>query len=169
MNEEVIRSKITFKKKEAKNVVSREVKKNLKLDKYRKSELRIIYLMLNHIEVIRKYEQELGHLINSDAQRLANAIVYYKEKNHCFEYADFVSEIIDNEELNKMFESVMGFEQSDNYTEEELNDYFYIINEFTIKKQLERLNAQLKESIDIEEKKKIAKRIENIKKEVLKW
>lgn len=169
LNEELIRSKIVVQKKEEKNVVKRELNKPNKIDKYRKSEFRIIYLMLNHIEVIRKYEHELGHLINGDAKQLANEIVYYKERNHSFEYADFLSSILEKENLNKTHELVISYEQNDEYTEEELEDYFRIINEYTIKQQIEKLNQKLKESIDMEEKKKIAKRIENIKKEVLKW
>ena len=52
---------------------------------------------------------------------------------------------------------------------EEVDDYITRIKEQRVNKQIESLKEKMKNTIDIEEKKRLANKIENIKKEVLKW
>jgi hypothetical protein len=63
----------------------------------------------------------------------------------------------------------MNYNHTESYTEEELEDYINIIKEYCVKNEIIRLTNKMKNTLDIEEKKKIAKKIEDIKKEVLKW
>ena len=63
----------------------------------------------------------------------------------------------------------MEYKHEDEYTMKEVEDYITNIKELRVKKQIETLTEKMKNTIDIEEKKKLASRIENIKKEVLKW
>lgn len=171
INEEIIRSKISDKTKVT--VPEIKIKQidiiNNKFNKYQVSEFRIIYLMFNYPEVIRIYEKQLGHLINEDMKLLANEIVYYKEKNNEFIYADFVSYIMENEKLYNAYKKVIGYNQLETYTESELEDYINTIQEGSYKIEVEKLKKQMKETFDINEKTKIAKKIEKMKKEVLKW
>ena len=57
----------------------------------------------------------------------------------------------------------------EDYSEEELNYLINEIKESTVEKEIEKLKKIQKESLDEEEKKKIAKKIENMRKEVLTW
>lgn len=169
INETIIRSKLTNKKE----IKISSVKKTLKIpktryNKYQISEFRIIYLMLNYPEVIRIYERKLGHLIDPLMRRLANEIVYFKEKNGGFVYADFVTYIMNNE-LYDAYKKVISYEQLEDYSEEELEDYIVTIQEGSYKKEVEKLKQKMKETLDINEKQKIATKIEKMKKEVLKW
>ena len=138
-------------------------------DKYRKSEIRIIYLMLNNKEVIRNYEKNLGFLVNDDMKKLANEIVYFKQINGGWDYADFITYVMNKPWLKETLDIVLNTEQMEEYTKEELDDYFTTIKKHEVEKQINRLTNKMKETLDIEEKIKIAKRIENIKKEVLEW
>jgi len=170
INETIIRSKLTNKEEIKKN----EIKKPLKItkkryNKYQISELRIIYLMLNYPEVIRIYERKLGHLIDPIMRRLANEIVYFKDTNGGFVYADFVTYIMNKEELYNAYKEVISYEQIEEYSEEELEDYITTIQEGSYKKEVEKLKLKMKETLDINEKQKIATKIEKMKKEVLKW
>lgn len=164
---ETIKSKLTTKEVKPKEIA--KPKKIILNDKYRKSEIRIIYLMLNNKEVIRKYEKNLGFLPNDDMKKLANEIVYFKEINGGWDYADFITYVMNKPWLKESLDIVLNTEQSEEYSKEELEDYFTTIKKFEVEKQINKLTNKMKETLDIEEKIKIAKRIENIKKDVLEW
>ena len=164
---ETIKSKLTNKTLKPKESV--KTKKAISNDKYRKSEIRIIYLMLNNKEVIKKYEKNLGFLPNEDMKKLANEIVYFKQTNNGWDYADFITYVMNKPWLKESLDIVLNTEQSEEYSKEELEDYFTTIKKFEVEKQIKRLTQMMKETLDIEEKIKIAKRIENIKKDVLEW
>ena len=164
---ETIKSKLTTKEVKPKEIA--KPKKIILNDKYRKSEIRIIYLMLNNKEVIRKYEKNLGFLPNDDMKKLANEIVYFKEINGGWYYADFITYVMNKPWLKESLDIVLNTEQSEEYSKEELEDYFTTIKKFEVEKQINKLTNKMKETLDIEEKIKIAKRIENIKKDVLEW
>lgn len=164
---ETIKSKLTNKTLKPKESV--KTKKAISNDKYRKSEIRIIYLMLNNKEVIKKYEKNLGFLPNEDMKKLANEIVYFKQINNGWDYADFITYVMNKPWLKESLDIVLNTEQSEEYSKEELEDYFTTIKKFEVEKQIKRLTQMMKETLDIEEKIKIAKRIENIKKDVLEW
>lgn len=164
---ETIKSKLTNKTLKPKESV--KPKKIISNDKYRKSEIRIIYLMLNNKEVIKKYEKNLGFLPNEDMKKLANEIVYFKQINNGWDYADFITYVMNKPWLKESLDIVLNTEQTEEYSKEELEDYFTTIKKFEVEKQIKRLTQMMKETLDIEEKIKIAKRIENIKKDVLEW
>ena len=164
---ETIKSKLTNKTLKPKESV--KTKKAISNDKYRKSEIRIIYLMLNNKEVIKKYEKNLGFLPNEDMKKLANEIVYFKQTNNGWDYADFITYVMNKPWLKESLDIVLNTEQTEEYSKEELEDYFTTIKKFEVEKQIKRLTQMMKETLDIEEKIKIAKRIENIKKDVLEW
>ena len=167
INIETIKSKL----KNSSNQISVEKKEKPIIinDKYRKSEIRIIYLMLNNKDVIRNYENNLGFLPSDDMRKLANEIVYFKQINGGWDYADFITYILNKPWLKESLDIVLNSKQRDEFTSEELEDYFTTIKKYEVEKQINKLTSRLKDTLDIEEKMKIAKRIENMKKEVLKW
>lgn len=170
ISEELIRNKIT-KKTNPPNITVKttEPKKKQKYNKYDKSEIRLLYLMLNNKELIKYYENHLGYMCNEKRRKLANSIVTYTEKHKTFDYADFLCYTIEYPELDSILKEVMEYKHEDEYTMKEVEDYITNIKELRVKKQIETLTEKMKNTIDIEEKKKLASRIENIKKEVLKW
>ena len=52
---------------------------------------------------------------------------------------------------------------------EELDDYINTIKMYSIKKRIDTLKIEMSETFDVNKKIEIAKKIENINKEVLKW
>ena len=172
LSEEIIRSKLSKKsdKKEQNFIKSTTKSQKMRYNKYQVSELRIIYLMLNYPqEVIRIYEKKLGHLINPNMKRLANEIVYYKDSHGGFDYAGFLGYIADIPELLSAYNEVISYKQIDGYTLTEIDDYIDTIQEGSYKIEIERLKEKMKNTLDINEKKSIALKIEKMKKEVLKW
>ena len=125
ISEDLIRSKI--KNKEVDNQVlvtlkPKEIKKK-RYDKYDKSEIRLLYLMLNNPSLIKYYENQLGYMNDEKRRSLANAIIMFKEKNKMFDYADFICYTSERPELYTVIEEVNASNQISEYTNEEVDEY----------------------------------------------
>jgi len=125
--------------------------------------------MLNNPELIKYYESHLGYMNNETRRRFANEIINYKEKNKTFDYADFICYTTNDSSLEELLKEINIYGGSDEYTEEEVEDYITRIKELRVEYQINNLTEKMKNTLDIEEKKRLASRIENMKKEVLKW
>ena len=64
---------------------------------------------------------------------------------------------------------VMSEHNDKEYTEEELEKNINNIKEYSVKQRINELKKEMKETLDVNKKMEIAKKIENINKEVLKW
>lgn len=169
INEDIIRSKIIKKEFIKPKEEKKEIPKRVKYDKYDISEIKILFLMLNHPELIKYYENHLGYLNNPDRRKFANEIINFKEKYKTFDYSDFLSYINSRAELETTLKEINMYNETEEYTNEELEDYITRVKEKRVKIQIEKLKQDMKNTLDIEEKKRIANRIDNMKKEVLKW
>ena len=168
ISESDIRNEIKLNKKMAIKSIE-EPKKVTRYDKYDKSELRILYLMLNYEDVILYFENTLGYLIQDDRSLLAYKIIEFRNDYGYYNYSDFVDYISDNEKLMNVLKEVMKYHNNEDYTMEELDDYINTINMYSIKKRIDTLKIEMSETFDVNKKIEIAKKIENINKEVLKW
>lgn len=165
---DIIKSKITNKNVKVVKEI-KKIPKKIRYNKYDTSEIRILYLMLNNEEVISYYENHLGYLNNPERKKLANAIINYKNNNKTFDYSDFICYTSVREDLSKVMKEIMSYPQRDEYTVEELEDYITRVKECRVNMEINKLSENLKNTIDLEEKKRLATKIENMKKEVLKW
>ena len=112
ISESDIRNEIKLNKKMAiKNV--EEPKKVTRYDKYDKSELRILYLMLNYEDVILYFENTLGYLIQDDRALLAYKIIEFRNDYGYYNYSDFVDYISDNEKLMNVLKEVMKYHNNE--------------------------------------------------------
>ena len=141
---------------------------NKKYKGYQKTELRLLYLMLNNEDVLVSYENNLGFLVTKEFTDFANEILSFKYKYHGFSLSDFMTYVYQNN-LDGLLKDIMENGGPEDYSEEELNYLINEIKESTVEKEIEKLKKIQKESLDEEEKKKIAKKIENMRKEVLTW
>ena len=167
IDESIIRNKIKI------NVVSKEkeeikeVKK--RYNKYDISEIRILYLMMHYDDVILYFENHLGYLLHDSMSNLAYKIIEFKNEYGYFDYFDFQNYIIEDEKLMSTLNEVMNYHNDKEYSESELESYINTIKEYSVKKRKEALQKEMNETLDINKKIEIAKKIENINKEVLKW
>ena len=168
INESVIKNKL--KNKDTK-VIKKEEKeeKNIRYNKYDISELRILYLMLHHMDVILYFENHLGYLINPKKSSLAYKIIEFRNDYGYFNYGDFIDYISGNEVLEETLKEVNKYPNKEEYTERELDEYINTIKEYSVKARINALKKEMNETLDINKKIEIAKKIENINKEVLKW
>ncbi len=146
----------------------KEIKKP-RYDKYDISEIRILYLMLHNDDVILHFENRLGYLINEDRASFAYKILEFRNNYGYFDYGDFIDYIAEDEKSLETLKEINRYHNEDEYTDKELDAYFDTIKKHTIKARVDKLKSQMANTLDINKKIEIAKKIENINKEVLKW
>ena len=74
-----------------------------------------------------------------------------------------------SKELEEVFNSVMEYPNIDSYSMEEVDAYINVIKYKSVKDRIDVLKKEMKNTIDIEEKKKLADRILKMERELLKW
>ena len=125
--------------------------------------------MLHYDDVILIFENTLGYLIHDNMSSLAYKIIEFRNDYGYFDYSDFIDYISNYDILNETLKEVNKYHNNDSYTEDELDSYINTIKEYSVKKRIEALKKEMKETLDINKKIEIAEKIENINKEVLKW
>lgn len=169
IDDSVIRNKIKVKEVKTKKEEVTNKEEVKRYNKYDISEIRILYLMLNYDDVILYFENSLGYLINDSRSNLAYKIIEFRNDNGYFNLFDFEDSILENNDLNNTLKEVMSYHNNKEYTNEELEDYINTIKEYSVKREIDKLKKEMKDTLDINKKIEIAKKIQNINKEVLKW
>lgn len=164
----IIKVKLKDKTKEI-DEIPEEKPKKIKLNKYDISEIRILYLMLNNEEVITYFENALGYLIKDDTNLLASKIISFKNDYGYFNFNDFIDYVKDDEKVENIIKEIMSYTNTEEYTDEELDDYFNVIKEHRVKKRIRWLKEEMKKTLDINKKIELGEKINNITKEVIKW
>ena len=167
ISDSVIKGKL--KDRVRKKVEVKSEVKNKRYNKYDISEIRILYLMLHYDEVINEFESSLGYLINDNMSKLAYKIIEFRNDYGYFEYSDFIDYISEFDDINVTLKEIMKYPNNDEYSKDELDSYINTIKEYSVKQRISSLKQEMKETLDINKKIEIAKKIENINKEVLKW
>ena len=125
--------------------------------------------MMNYDDVILYFENYLGYLIHPNMSNLAYKIIEFRNEYGYFDYFDFQNYILDDENLVNTLNEVMSEHNNKEYTESELEKNINNIKEYSVKQRINELKKEMKETLDVNKKMEIAKKIENINKEVLKW
>ena len=161
IDENIIRNHL---KEKPKIIPKKEIKQNL--TKYEKAEKNLIFYMLNSEDVIKMYDKKVTYMPDKEYRLLAREIsTFYKNYGQMNE-ADFIDYIEGDEELTQTIKKVNQNMKSDDYTEEEINDYINVIKEYNIKDAIERMQEKMKKQIDPLKKAEIAQQIINLKKEL---
>lgn len=159
---DLIKSKI--KKKEVKKEAPKKIiKKNIKETKYDKASKRILYNMINHNNIILYFYNNLSYLPDDIDRKLASEIVLFYKKYQSFNLLDFITYLEDNSELVKRVSEIDSLNLNDNYTMEEIDEYFDTIREYSKNKQIKELSEKLKNETNDVVRKELAKKIFDIR------
>ena len=123
----------------------------------------ILYNMIRHNNIIQYYYNNLSYLPDETDRKLASEIVLFFKKYKSFNLVDFITYLEDNNELVKRVSEIDSLDLGDNYKMEEIDNYFYVIKEFSSKKQIENLQNKLKTETNEVVRKEIAKKIIDLK------
>ena len=133
------------------------------VDKYQKASEYLINYMLIDEHVINMVENKVIYFPNDNIRYLANEIIYYYHKYGVIILADLISYLANNEPLLTTLRQIMSLHLKENYTEEEIEDYIYVVNEYPKNMRVNELNIKLKKEENPLEQAKILKEIMEIR------
>ena len=146
-----------------KNDLQSLVKTKVKYGKYDKAQRYLIYYMIKDKEVLEYVEDKLSYFPNDNLRYLVNEIFTFYHKYGILVVADFITYLISNEELFKLFKEITTMNLKEEYTFEEIDDYIYLINEYPKKSKIMSLEEELKKEPDPLKKASILSKIMKIK------
>ena len=132
------------------------------LTKYQKSVYALIYNMLLDSKVIELIKKEKVYFIDSNSRYLANEVMYYYDKYGNINIADMYTYLADKGELLALLREIDSNDDYDS-SDNAILDYIDVIKEYNKKQEIKRLNDLMKNSLDLQEKIKIAEQIRLIK------
>lgn len=143
------------------NVKPKEIVKKVQnyVNKYQRAEMNLLYYMLKDKKNILQFEAS-GVFLPTDKYRfLAREICAYTKSCGNINPADFLTFVNENSEAVKTLGEIMNLELKEEASENEIADYLNCINEYNVKKEIEKLQLKMKNAIDIKEKLELAKQI----------
>ena len=144
-----IKSKYEELKEKNKSITKNNVIKEKKVYKrYQKAENYLIYYMLRDEKVINIVEKRVGYFPDKNIRELSNEIIYYFHKYGIINVADFISYISERENILSTLKNIMTLNIKEKCTEEEIEDYISVINEYHKKVRISEMKSQIKEEKD---------------------
>lgn len=139
--------------------ITNVVKKTDKKDKYQKAIEQIFYLMLNNDWVVNEVEKaKLNY--PSEKYRVLNAeIIYYYHNYGEINIADFYTYASDKEDVLEVLNDILAGNYIEKVDKEELKNYFDVVRNYSVKKEIERLTKLIRNEYDPIEQAKIADKI----------
>lgn len=155
----------TLLKKEPKKEIKAIIPiKEKKYNQYDMASRMLLFYMLKDEKIISLVEKQISFFPNDTIRMLINEITYYYHKYGILNIADFISYIYSKEEsIQKLLNEIITMNKSENYTEEEINDYIKLINSYPVKKKEVDLKSKLKEEKDPIKQAKILSEILSLK------
>lgn len=149
---------------ETKEQLTFEIKSTKKLTKYEKAEQYLLYYIFNESKVLKKFIQWTIFLPTAKYRELARACKQYYEEYQDYNQADLISYFRDQPELLETIKEVNSLNLKDEYSEEQINDYFNTVQDYNYKNEIKRLKEELKKTNDLEKKLKLSNQILEINK-----
>lgn len=148
-----------------KNVVKKDevVFKKEKLKQHQKAEYYLIYYMLNNNNLISLIESKIVYFTDDLIRHLYNEIIYYYHKYGVISTSNFITYIASKDELIEMLNKIISFVDKEECTEEEINDYILVVNNYLKKEKIKNLNIELTNEIDPIKKAEILGKILEVK------
>ena len=164
LDKKFLKSKLDESKKElvAKKTEPKNVDRK-SLSKYEKAEMNLLHYMLNDVSVVQTYLKRISCLPSKRFRDLAKHIVVFYKKNNYVNEADLITEI-DDENIIKTIGFLNNLDLNDECSQEELDDYINVIEEYNLNYSINVLNSRLKEVKTSSEKAKIVQEILELKK-----
>ena len=142
------------------NLIKREDKKK---NKYTKACEEFIYYMLIDKKAIKAYDSKKLFFINSDYRNLAAEISYYYHEYGDIVIADFYTYLNDKKELLGVFNEIQNLELNEEVSDVTIKEYIKTIDDYYVDQEIKKLEKEMKQETDEDEKIKIFERIRKLK------
>lgn len=128
--------------------INNVIKEKKTFKRYEKAENYLMYYMLRDEKVINIVEKRVGYFPDKNIRELSNEIIYYFHKYGIINVADFISYISERDNILSTLKDIMTLNIKEKCTEEEIEDYISVINEYHKKVRINDLMSQIKEEKD---------------------
>ena len=163
---DVLKNKmLEFSPIEVKHNIEPKIKEKVHKDAYMIGSEKILYFMMNGEQYIRLYQKKLGFFSEPIYREIANEIVYFCEMNGAITVADFITYIIDKDDIKEKVMEIVNDSANDDVTIEAMDEYIEAVSKVMIKNEIKRLKILMKNELDVDKKMKIAMQIAELKKE----
>lgn len=150
--------------KENKDTIRTEKKKTfVTINKYQKSEMRLIYYMLRSEDVLKLYDRNRCFFPTREYRLLVNELLYFYKKYNSLSIADFISFLDNKDELLQALSSIDENELPDEFSMDEIKDYIDVLNSYGVQFEINRLKNEFKSEIDQNKKIELLEKIANLK------
>ena len=119
--------------------------------------------MLHNKDITYKYEKTFPYLPTKKNRFLASEVMYFVKKYDTINISDFLNYLSDKKELVDLVGEILNYDYKKDYTEEEITDYFNVLKEYNLKNEIKRLQQEMKNAKDNEEKKELFNKIMDLK------
>ena len=140
---ELLRSKIITEEK--KEVIIQPKKVNI--SKYQKAEKNLIFYMLRYEEAIKKYQKKITYMPTEEYRYLARDISMFYNEHGYINISDLIDEIKDEKKL-KILGEIECLELSEEYNQEEIEDYIRVIKDYNVNFEINRLKEEMANTTD---------------------
>ena len=107
---------------------------------------------------MKQYLKETIYLPTLKYQELVRACKQYFEEYGSINIADLMSYLRDQDTLKTLLE-INSLNLKEEYTKEEIDDYFKIIQDYNYKEEIKRLKEELNKTTDLDKKISISNQI----------
>lgn len=142
------------------NLIKREDKRK---DKYTRACEEFIYYMLINKDVIKAYDSAKLFFINSLYRNLAAEISYYYHEYGDIIVADFYTYLNDKKELLGVFNEIQKLDLNPEISNVTIMEYVKVIDDYNIKEEIKKLEKEMRQTTDEDEKIKILEKMRKLK------
>ena len=162
IDEKILKQNIDIKPIKRKEIKKEE---NPKISKYQKAVSKILYMMMLDNKYITIYKNKLGYFKEKKEREIASEIIYYNSKNN-INIADFLTYILNNEELSEFIDNILSENENTKDSIEEFNNCIEVVLKILKEDEISKLKEEIKKEVDINKKVELMTRLTEIKKEV---
>ncbi len=137
-----------------------------KKDKYNLATYALLYYMMVDQKCLQYYDEGKIYFPNEEERFLASEISYYYQKYGMITPADFYTYLQDKENLLTVLNRVLELELDPNLSEKALLDYVHTLKEYQVKKEIKKLENEMKHENDVMHQAQIGLKIAQLKQEI---
>lgn len=163
IDEKILKQNIDI--KQIKQKEDKKEERKPKISKYQKAVSKILYMMMLDNKYITIYKNRLGYFKEKKEREVASEIIYYNSKND-INIADFLTYILNNEELSEFIDNILGENENTKDSIEEFNNCIEVVLKILKEDEINKLKEEIKKEVDINKKVELMTRLTEIKKEV---
>ena len=138
---------------------------SVKSDKFELATKQLIYYMLKDKEVIRIYDKSKVFIPDEQYRLIAKEISCFYANNGFINPADLMNSFLNNKEIIGKIGEISSINLKEEYNISQIYDYINVLRQFSIDNESNMLEKKMQQSLNRDEKLRLAQRMLELKKE----